>query len=182
MEAVMNRKHWLFVVTAALTLASCGGSAITTRGSMGNKSGGSHVTAAAASPGLPVVIKSWPYPSDPNGATAVAAMQGLPRYLPIRWIVAPPGPTTGYYVVLAFGERPVGSKDYCEVPTLAPRPASTPTAIYATFCYNDILLSEAQVNAGPVTGPDDPEAREIMAALIQTLMPSNTSFNRSGAD
>jgi hypothetical protein len=173
MEGAMTLSRYLTVTAAIAALTSCGGTQ--TRNTVYNIGLPSHIGAAAATGNVPVVIHSEPYPNDESGAAVVAAMKGLPAYNPVTFTPATAS-GAGYHVVLAFGEAPVGSSNYCRDPGLTPRQSSSPTAIYSAFCFNQTLLSEAQVTAEAVSGPTDPKFREVMSALVPALMPMNDAL------
>lgn len=158
--------QWPVLLAGTFALAACGG--VTTVRMIGgaNYSAGRYVQTAAQNGTNAVVVRNSPFPAE----AVVAALRDRYRGNQYRFALGTPLDWNGYTVVLAFGAPPVGSQSFCADPNL-PQAASPRGVVelVANYCYGNRLVTEALSRAPELTGPNDPNFRELIGQTIAEL-------------
>jgi hypothetical protein len=109
-----------------------------------------------------------------TAATVTAAMNAYRAGPRVRYTTAPEAEANpGYRVVMALGAEPILGQRLCRTIEDDGKVATEPdrAAIQAAFCYREQSLSEAYVEVASLAGPDDPNLRAGIAALMYRLFP-----------
>jgi len=116
------------------------------------------------------LIRNDPFPGDPAGLAIIAVMNANNPMRLYRFAPAPQPDWTGYTVILAFGQSPVGNKSLCQNTTLPTRPMPPgQTAIVADLCYGPQLITEVSGHSAAVNGPDDPRFAALVGGVLEDL-------------
>jgi hypothetical protein len=175
---------YLTAVLFCVALAACADSnGIRTQNYVTNVDLPRHFQAASAAP-VPLLVRGSPFKGDPNGDW-VAGIMSAASWNPKMNFISVTSPGQGYYVVLAFGGRPVGGTNYCTDPNLPPGPppagAGGASAAFAAFCAGPSLLSEATAWTSRIDNDADPRIPIMMRDLLTALFPWNDPLYKRGS-
>src|SRR5689334_23131859 len=176
-------RPWLISLSLVLGLAACADSnGIRTQNYVTNVDLPRHFQAASLAP-VPLLVRGSPFKGDANGDW-VAGLLSTASWNPKMNFVSVTSPGQGYFVVLAFGGRPVGGTSYCMNPNLPPGPppagAGGASAAFAAFCAGPSLLSEATAWTARIDNDADPRIPVMMRDLLTALFPWNDPLYNRG--
>ena len=167
----MRDSKSLYVVMslAALLLAGCGNSVWVNRSEGVNTYTADFYVQTLAQNGTnAVMVRNNPFgpPGDDAALTALRNRYASGQY---RFVLGPTATDwNGYTVVLAFGPA-VGVRNPCRPDQpLAPSQAGT-TVLRGDYCYGDRIVSEAIGYTGGLSGPNDPQYAQLVAAVVAEL-------------
>ena len=158
-------------LAAAVVLSACGSGITTVRSKGGSTySAGTYVQSVAQNGTNAVVVRNSPVPAE----AVVDALRARYAGGQYRFGLGTPPDWNGYTVIIGFGGPPVGNQNLCQNPNQTPS-ATAGTALVAVYCYGSRLVTEV-VSRGPaVSGPDDPNFRELIGQSIAELFTNDTS-------
>ncbi|HTY69453.1 MAG TPA: hypothetical protein VMH36_22550 [Alphaproteobacteria bacterium] len=161
----------LVCLAGAVALSACGGGITTVRSKgAATYSAGTYVQSIAQNGTNAVVVRNSPVPAQ----AVVDALRARYTGGQYRFALGTPPDWNGYTVVIGFGAPPVGNQNLCQNPNQV-QSATAGSALVADYCYGNRLVTEV-VSRGPaVSGPDDPNFRELIGQSIAELFTNDTS-------
>ncbi len=161
----------LICLAGAVALSACGGGITTVRSKgAATYSAGTYVQSVAQNGTNAVVARNSPVPAE----AVVDALRARYTGGQYRFALGTPPDWNGYTVIIGFGAPPVGNQNLCQNPNQV-QSATAGTALVADYCYGNRLVTEV-VSRGPaVSGPDDPNFRELIGQSIAELFTNDTS-------
>ena len=182
---VMNWKSATVLGAAALCLAACAQVIVHAVVGPQRFSEGEYDNAAKSGE-IRTVIVGNPFrvPKADLDRAVTGAMRGAPYGPPTTFTTSRAGPGSGpYRVVIAFNApRSLSARTLCGPnPSVSTVTGTSDVRLFAAFCLEDVVLSEASGHVSGVSGPDAHGFRALVAQVTTHLFPGY-DFHDIGGD